>query len=346
VARTFGDWVCPACGGDLDREDPGTLSCVGCRRSYPVEAAIADLRLLPDPYIDFAADRQKGSRLLQQTADGSLDSTIAAYYAMTPGVRPEMAARYTARALAEPEIGRQWLAEISRRHAPNAEGPPHLLQVGCRTGGFLEVATRSGYHAAGIDIAFRWLVVAGRRLESAGADAEIACADPEHIPLPDAAVDVVVAADVLQHLSSPDAAIREFHRILRPGGFLYITTPNRFSLGPEPHTWIWGLGFLPRRFAVALARSKRGVAYEHIRPLSLGALRRLLADGWRRVEIWPGPIPSASTAHLRPAERRLASIYERLRAVPLARSMLRRFGPLLHAGAERADEPTRSSPGP
>ena len=335
MARTSGDWVCPTCRSALEREDPGALSCVGCGRSYPVEATIADLRLLPDPYIDFAADRQKAARLLQQTPDGSLESTIDAYYAMTPGVCSEMAARYTSRALAEPEIGRQWLAEIAQRSGTNADQAASLLQVGCRTGGLLEVAARSGYRAAGIDIAFRWLVVAGRRLASAGVDADIACADPEHIPLPDAAVDVVVAADVLQHMPAPDAAIREFHRILRPGGFLYITTPNRFSLGPEPHTWIWGLGFLPRRFAVALARSKRGVAYEHIRPLSLGALRRLLADGWRRVEIWPGPIPSSSTAHLRPAERRLASTYETLRSLPLARSMLRRFGPLLHASAER-----------
>lgn len=45
------------------------------------------------------------------------------------------------------------------------------------------------------------------------------------IPVPDQSFDVVLCSEVLEHIPDPAAAIREFSRILRPGGVLLLTAP-------------------------------------------------------------------------------------------------------------------------
>jgi 2-polyprenyl-3-methyl-5-hydroxy-6-metoxy-1,4-benzoquinol methylase len=42
--------------------------------------------------------------------------------------------------------------------------------------------------------------------------------------------DAVVAAEVIEHLENPRAVAREWHRILKPGGYLVFSTPNNQSL--------------------------------------------------------------------------------------------------------------------
>jgi ubiquinone/menaquinone biosynthesis C-methylase UbiE len=46
------------------------------------------------------------------------------------------------------------------------------------------------------------------------------------IPLDDNSADVVMFHQVLEHLSTPEVALREIHRILRPGGWLMLSVPN------------------------------------------------------------------------------------------------------------------------
>lgn len=50
--------------------------------------------------------------------------------------------------------------------------------------------------------------------------------DPAALPLRDAGCDLVVFSEVVEHLVETDVAMAEIHRILRPGGVLYLTTPN------------------------------------------------------------------------------------------------------------------------
>ncbi len=45
------------------------------------------------------------------------------------------------------------------------------------------------------------------------------------IPLPDASVDVILCTQVLEHLKYPVKALQELHRLLKPGGRLYLTVP-------------------------------------------------------------------------------------------------------------------------
>ncbi|MFN0123730.1 MAG: class I SAM-dependent methyltransferase [Blastocatellia bacterium] len=95
-----------------------------------------------------------------------------------------------------------------------------LLEIGSSTGDFLLEAAAAGFTATGVEADRDSSAVA----QSRGAQ----CFNGT---LPDAgfadhSLDVVVMYHVIEHLPSPRLALREIHRILRPGGLLVMETPN------------------------------------------------------------------------------------------------------------------------
>ena len=82
-----------------------------------------------------------------------------------------------------------------------------VLDVGCGNRELSAGAARRGIRYVGIDI-------------SDG--------DFEHSPFPvkSKSVDMVVALAFIEHLHNPDNFLRETKRVLRPGGLLFLSTPN------------------------------------------------------------------------------------------------------------------------
>ena len=72
--------------------------------------------------------------------------------------------------------------------------------------------------AIGIDPNPALREVATQRAKAAGSTAAFLDGAADSLPLEDASVDVIICERVLQHLEDPDAAVREFARVLRPGG--------------------------------------------------------------------------------------------------------------------------------
>jgi SAM-dependent methyltransferase len=67
-----------------------------------------------------------------------------------------------------------------------------------------------------------------RQLAGQGIAAVLATVDA--VPLREGAFDAVYAGEIVEHLADPAAALRQWVRLLRPGGRLIVTTPNRRHL--------------------------------------------------------------------------------------------------------------------
>lgn len=60
------------------------------------------------------------------------------------------------------------------------------------------------------------------------------------IPVEDASFDVVLCTEVLEHVSEPIRAVKEFARIVKPGGKLILTAPLGSGLHQEPYHFYGG----------------------------------------------------------------------------------------------------------
>jgi SAM-dependent methyltransferase len=94
-----------------------------------------------------------------------------------------------------------------------------VLEVGCGSGELLRSLGGVARFAAGVDLNAAGLGIARGR-------AAVACARAEELPFGGGAFDVVVAQHLIEHLPEPGPALREWWRVLRPGGRLVLITPN------------------------------------------------------------------------------------------------------------------------
>ena len=60
-------------------------------------------------------------------------------------------------------------------------------------------------------------------------DVPAVCGDLAHLPFGDGAFDLIFSRSVFEHLPEPDQVLKEFHRVLTPGGWVVLLTPNRYD---------------------------------------------------------------------------------------------------------------------
>jgi SAM-dependent methyltransferase len=93
------------------------------------------------------------------------------------------------------------------------------LDAGCGTGRLAQRLAGRGYQVSGVDGSAAMLAAAKERLP----DGQFAEADLTALPLPDAAVDLVVSGLALTHVPTLGPVYAEFARVLRPGGDLVVS---------------------------------------------------------------------------------------------------------------------------
>ncbi|HJN45583.1 MAG: hypothetical protein CL477_05670 [Acidobacteria bacterium] len=96
-----------------------------------------------------------------------------------------------------------------------------LLEVGCALGFLLAGLKRSGWQVEGVDASPFAAYYARTRY---GVD--VASATLEEASFPDGGFDVVIQKDLLEHVANPRRHLEETCRVLRPGGWLRLVTPN------------------------------------------------------------------------------------------------------------------------
>jgi SAM-dependent methyltransferase len=102
-------------------------------------------------------------------------------------------------------------------------GSGRLLEVGCATGEMLAAAAPA-FEATGVEADEGTSRVArARGLDCRHGTLDAACFPSSHF-------DITALYHVIEHLPSPRRAVRELHRVLRPGGWLVLETPNEATL--------------------------------------------------------------------------------------------------------------------
>ncbi len=129
-------------------------------------------------------------------------------------------------------------ALISERIGPR---PGRVLDVGCGTGVLVQQLIARGHDARGIDVSPRLVQVGRERIArelDAGRDEALICGDFLRANLGDGEpFDLVYSNDVLEHIHPDEARafVRRCFELLRPGGWLWLVTPNRWT-GPGDAT--------------------------------------------------------------------------------------------------------------
>jgi len=110
-------------------------------------------------------------------------------------------------------------------------GNRRVLDCACGDGTGASVYRRGGAaQVLAVDIALGALARASRA--KAGVGVSFAAGDAERMPVANRAVDVVVALEMIEHLRDERRFLGEVVRVLRPGGSLVCSTPNRTVYSP------------------------------------------------------------------------------------------------------------------
>jgi ubiquinone/menaquinone biosynthesis C-methylase UbiE len=97
-----------------------------------------------------------------------------------------------------------------------------VLDCGCGAGDYVRALQRLGGDAWGIEFSRDKLATAPREVSG-----RLSVGDLHHIAIRDGAIDVALMNEVLEHVPDDGQALREVHRVLKPGGTLLIFSPNR-----------------------------------------------------------------------------------------------------------------------
>jgi SAM-dependent methyltransferase len=132
--------------------------------------------------------------------------------------------------------------EQQMRHMPSQ--PPdrqgRLLDVGCGNGAFLKIAQTAGWSAQGID--FDPIAVAEARRQGLTVD----LGGIDRLAAQAQTYDWITCSHVLEHVHEPQQLLQSLHRLLRPGGTLWLQTPNLESIGHRIYGRDW-IGIDPPR---------------------------------------------------------------------------------------------------
>jgi ubiquinone/menaquinone biosynthesis C-methylase UbiE len=104
-----------------------------------------------------------------------------------------------------------------------------VLDLGCGTGVVTVAAAARGFRVVGVDHSPDMLELARRKVDEAGLanQVELETGEADHLRFGDGEFDGVLCQGLLHHLPELGPCLDEVDRVLKPGGFLYVSEPTR-----------------------------------------------------------------------------------------------------------------------
>lgn len=107
-----------------------------------------------------------------------------------------------------------------------------VLDIACGEGYGADILAASAKSVVGIDISPEAITHAKSHYRDPRIFFRVGSATD--IPIPDASVDMVVSFETIEHLVDHDRMMQELRRVLRPGGLLLISSPNKLEYSDKP----------------------------------------------------------------------------------------------------------------
>lgn len=221
------------------------VECRGCGLFYvnprPEGSELASY--YPDNYYDTIASDVAATRPKRETARAIhrdirrvLLQTAYGYPRAAGEVPPGWVSRVGARI-------EWWRLRVGGREASTIPfvGDGLLLDVGCGTGRDLEWFQRAGWRVSGVEMSPYAASRARARL-----GCEILEGHFDEVAIEPRQFDAIRLSHVLEHLPSPRRSLERIHRLLRPGGLLWLEVPNAASAERRLFGRYWFQWDLPR----------------------------------------------------------------------------------------------------
>lgn len=142
--------------------------------------------------------------------------------------------RYVLPKLIDAACGQKAFTELRAQYVPQARGD--VLEIGIGSGLNLQHYSPEVSSITGIDPAAELTQTARERAQNAGQNVTILGLSGEAIPSEDARFDSIVCTWTLCSIPNVYTALREMHRVLKPGGKLYYVEHGR---SPDPQVARW-----------------------------------------------------------------------------------------------------------
>ena len=161
---------------------------------------------------------------------------------------------YSAANLQERPLVRARLAQVVASLEPYRR-TGRWLDVGCGAGTLMRAAADAGWQVEGTEVS------EGAAVAVREAGFEVHVGDLAALDLPAGGYDVVSMVEVVEHVPDADALLRRVAELVRPGGAVYVTTPNGHGISGRALRERWSVVAPP----------------EHLQLFSVPGLRKALA---------------------------------------------------------------------
>lgn len=108
------------------------------------------------------------------------------------------------------------------------KGELNCLDIGCGPGFFSMLLAAQGHHVTAVDYSEEMLEFAHRNCAEKGLVIQKVRADAQKLPFQDGSADFICTRNLVWNLEDPERAYKEWLRVLRPGGRLFLYDGNYY----------------------------------------------------------------------------------------------------------------------
>ena len=260
---------CPKCHSDIHLKNDFYI-CNSCNAQYPLIFNIPDFRIDLDTE-DKLKEYAEANELIELYNQLSYKELLLHHIKQT-----------TADDLIDVEIdyelgwrerGKKELYKINQL-AEKMKAPKDLtanidglyIDIGCGKGAMISTMSDYCKYSIGLDYSLIYVVLALKLIEESGFNnVFLMVASNHNLPLRENVAEFVTAIDVIEHVPDQIKGYDENIRVLKDNHFLFLNSPNRYSLfGVEDHVRLWGVGFMPRKFMKTYVKLLSGHPYDDV----------------------------------------------------------------------------------